>query len=312
MQKGDTVADQKGKLSKAVYDLGPEVQAQIDALISGESATPVVEGTAPAEAPTPTVVAAPSATGAVAEVEPVSTEAVVETPSAQAVEGTPAITDYYGYDLSDIPEEARQGFVDELKERDTLINKLLRERAEAEANPPAPAAPVAPVAETPLTDEDILIALGQDPEMLDESAARALVLLGRQLVETKAQVEQMAEQSAVQQTQFFWESSLDKLEAQYGKLPIAREGVGGLFEYAIKNVINDPSLAYWAVVGPTRAEVHTEVQKLKGATAEAKRAAATLRPSAATDLSAVALESKDTKSATKEALDSILKAAGIG
>ena len=121
----------------------------------------------------------------------------------------------------------------------------------------------------------------------------------------------MSEKNAVQETQFYWESNLDKLEAQYGALPVPREGKGGLYEYAIANVINDPALAYWAIVGPTRAEVTTEVKKRREVTAEAKRAAATLRPASSADLVPAALQSTDTKSATKEAALQALKALGL-
>ena len=297
------VGETKGELAKQVYNLAndPEVSAQIEALLGpAESAA---EGTAPVvEAPAPAETASAGAPGAVAEV-------VVETPpvAGEALEGTPAPVEYFGVDLSDIPEDARQPLIDELRERDNLINRLLRERAEGASG--APAEVVTPAEEQPLTDEAILRALGQDPELADPESSKALIMLGRQLIDSQSQIAALAEKNAIAETQFYWENTLAGLEKQFGDVPVSRER---FFEYAIEHNIGDPALAYWAVVGPTRAEVTVEVKKRKEATAEAKKAAATLRPGAAETLTAAALTSLNTKDATKEAALQVLKDLGLG
>lgn len=258
------------------------------------------EGTAEAETPDETITATPGSQGAQTEVGTVENESDETEATAEAsAEGTVEVpTDYYGLDLSVLPAETRLPFVKMVTEQNALITKLQQARTPAEEAATAQA--TAPEEAQPLTDEVLLQAMQLDlDDPFDANTAKVALPLARQLLELKSEVSGLSQTASADQTQRYWESTLDKLEADSGPLGFPREN---LYQYAVDNNIADPESAYWRVIGPTRSNAIFEIQKqAKAAATVAKKAASGTRPTTRSPSGPAALEATNTKDAVKEA-----------
>lgn len=275
-----------GNIRDAVTDaLSDESVAQkLSAVLNGEGTD--------SEA-TPERAASPSSLGAQPDVqaEPGTTE-------SKATGTDEAPTEYFGVDLSELPAEKRREIITGFRERDDYISKLLREKAEPETDVPTMAAPQQ-VEE--LTDEALLTALGLDPEndMFDQHTAKVALPLARQLLETKAAVDQLVQTQSISQAERYWNSSLDSLEKQFGELPIDRMAV---LEFAAENSIADPQDAYWRIMGPVRQQLMNAVQTHKQTELrDAKKGAASVRPRTTGKTAPSALEATSVRNAVYEA-----------
>jgi hypothetical protein len=273
------------------------------------------EGTAPegaeAEA-TPAPETPSSEVGAQSDGEAGEPSGSPEAEAAATADGTEELPDeYMGVPLSGLSAEERRAVIDGYKERDTLINKLMRERAEAEAATPPEAEAPAESPEEEFTDQAIAEALGLDLEdPYDLKLAQVAVPLARKNLELEAKVEQQSSLTAAQQEEVRWTKALDALEAQpNGALPVPREV---LFKYALDHGIYDPEIAYWAIVGPTRTEVMADVEKLRSMQDRERRlGATTTRPRTGADTVAPPLKATDTKEAVAEAAQRAAKKLNI-
>jgi hypothetical protein len=222
-------------------------------------------------------------------------------------------TSYFGTDLSGLPAKERADIIRTYEEQNKLISQRNREEAEArkaEAAPTTPAAPAEPEQEPELSDEALAQALGLDLEdPSDARTARASVPLARLVLDLKAQVAELSETGTVAAESAHWNGELDRLEAKFGELPVPRVE---LLEQAAAKGIGDPESAYWAAVGPLRAQLAEEVSKrLSALRTDGKKAATTPRPRSSTPVEATRLEQTDTKLAVAEAAELAARELGI-
>ena len=262
------------------------------------------EGTAEAEATSvETTSSEASSEGKSATVEEVTTT------ESEALEGTDAPEEYFGYKFPpDLTPEQRTEIFSELKKRDDTIGKLLRgkdETVEAKASeevaPPEAA-----------TDAEILQALGLDPDdPFAAETAKALLPVVRRQMDQDATIAQLIEIQELNEIDRSWRSSLSGLEKEFGALP-AEVTHDRVMEFAADNTIGSPVDAYWRIMGPGRQSVEASVaERTKALLAEKAKSAAT-RPSGSTASSEAPLESKTTKGATREAATRIMRELGLG
>lgn len=249
------------------------------------------------------------------EVEPKPAEgAKTETPAGAPAEGTvDAPERYFEVDLSGLPAEERIKVIGALKERDDEIGKLLRGKAKDE---PA-TAPAAEEVQPPpqLSDEDIVKALGLDPENpFEETAAKVGVPLARELLALREQVGQLVEDQAADKHLQQWHSTLDTLEKLHGELPLDRTA---LIEYAAENNLQDPESAFWRVMGPARRQVEEAVKAAEARIAAAAPAptpgqVSSTRPRSTTATEETPAEGTNIRDAVKDAGLKVLRDLGIG
>lgn len=224
-----------------------------------------------------------------------------ETESAETPQGTAdeVPTEYFGLDLSDLSAEKRGEIITAFKEQDKFIGKLLQEQAEEPAPAVSQPAPVEEEAPYEYSDADVASALGIDLEdPYGAEQAKVAVPLARQLMEQKRTLDQLVQDQEVRETERIWEGGLDRLEAQYGKLPVERTRV---FEMAVDEGIATPEDAYWRVAGPARASL---VERIQAARAEqlrdGKRAATGTRPRSSAPVTPASLKARDVKNGVWE------------
>lgn len=198
-----------------------------------------------------------SSEGAQSQLE---SEAVVEASSETPPEGdatpkgesTDELPDhYFEVQRGDLPAEEWAVVYAGLKERDEQIQKLMRGKqgTDGETPPEVNEPEEVPVEQpTAMSDEDILAALGLESDNpFDETAAKVAIPLVKALQVLEGQVNGLVEERELAALSQHWETSLDKLEAEHGELPVARLDV---LEFAAREGIFDPDDAYWRVAGP--------------------------------------------------------------
>jgi hypothetical protein len=206
--------------------------------------------------------------------EVVAPEAEPEDPETPAAPVAPASddevpTEYFGVDLSGLPAEARQTIIDAYKAQDRYIQSLQQDKGKdpSTAQAPPPVAAPEPEAAEP-SDDDIMAALGVSPDDEMYEVKKELMLpMAKQTLQMQAAMEEMVEAQQVQKFEAHWNSTLDQLEQDHGKLPVSREE---LLSIAVANNIFDPADAYARVYLSGRANMNAEVEKFK---AQAKAAA---------------------------------------
>lgn len=186
--------------------------------------------------------------------------------ASEAQEGTdePPMV-YWGTSLEGLSAEQRKEVIAALEQRDSTIQKLQQKLAE---EPPAPEATEEESDPVDITDEDILRALGIDPEgdaFEVEQAKRHTLPLARQIMALEETVERIAESETVRETASVWNSELDRLEAEYGKLPGDRLNV---LQYAAKENIANPEVLYFRLTAPARKAVDDQVARVRAKKAE--------------------------------------------
>lgn len=232
-------------------------------------------------------------------------------PSEVTPEDTEEVpTEYFGLDLSGLEPEQRAAVISELKKRDDHIGKLLRERA-PEAEPTSEEPDAEP--EEELKDEEILEALGLDPESnpLDETAAKiAVPLVKRQIMQEKL-LSQLIEAQELAEIDRMWRSSLSGLEREFGALPKEVDH-DAVMAFAAEQGITNPVDAYWRIVGPGRAAL-TDAMKAAEAAKRlaAKKAATTVRPSTAAAEEDAPLKGATVREATREVAARLLSELGL-
>lgn len=182
------------------------------------------------------------------------------TPEAKPVQETDVPTEFWGVDLSDIPAERRAAILALAEQQESTIHKLQQRLSEQKQPEPAP-----PVEEPVLTDDDILVAIGVDPEdySVSESARAALIRMAKATMALEDKVESLATKDTTREVETFWNSELDRLEAENGKLPFDRIQV---LQYAVEEGLTDPVGVYFRLSAPVKREV-------EHAAAEARREA---------------------------------------
>ena len=265
---------------------------------------------APAEGTTVEAVETPAAAEVVAPAEDPSTgsEAKSETVAVPEAIGTEELPEeYFGVSRSGLDDESWKAVIGGFADRDAHIQTLLRERAAAAVEPVAAAAPVEPTP-TGVSDADILVALGLDPEndMDDERTAKVAVPLARMVLDLKSQVEDVQEHGAAVEAETFWRTSLKSMEEAYGPLPrdISHEDV---MRASATGGIGDPVDAYWRVMGPARSSILADVNRRKNeAESRLKSTQSTAsKPAASPKTEPAAIVAKDVSAAIKDAFKSL-------
>ena len=253
-------------------------------------------------------------TGADPEAETETTETETEATPDEG-EGTDPIEEFLGVDLSVLPASEREALVSAFTEQNKLISQLQRERAADEGGQPDTEQTDEPVT---FTDEELMEALGIDPEAsMDPERDKREVALARELLSLKNQVEGLTSATSAEAEEKYWESSLDKLEAEFGPLPVKKGETAAdtrlrLYEMAAERSIGDPEAAYWRFMGPVRAQLSKDVEKRLSELKKAgKKAATTQRPKASEETEEVALTAKDTRDAVREAAKKAAEKLGI-
>lgn len=208
------------------------------------------------------------------EGETPSTDQTSQDSEAKAEEETPAkpLPDsYWGTDLTGVPEEAKAAIIAHFESQDSTIRKL-QERL---ATPVTPDAPPATEEATEPTDDELLVALGLDPEDFQTAAMKApLVLMARNQLALEDQVAQLRTVESGRAVENQWTKTLDELEASYGKLPGTREQQ---LRYAGEENISSPADLYFKLSAPIKREVDDLAAKARRE-AEKKVQSATVRP----------------------------------
>lgn len=227
--------------------------------------------------------------------------------SGEADDDTP--TEYYGVDLSGLPAAQRAEIIAHYQGQDKFIQQLLRNQAEAKAEEgektPDPG-------DEEVSDTDLLKALGLDDpdDPYAENTAKVALPLAKMVLGLQQEVQDLTTRTTVSETERYWETSLNALEAQFGKLPVSRDEV---FAEAAKAGVAEPVDAYWRIMGPARQQVHAEVQKRRAEleTSLKQGAKGARRPAADADTADVPIVATDVKDAMKQALAAIGKERGI-
>lgn len=208
----------------------------------------------------------PDSEGGGADGTPDSEEDEDQDPEGAQSEEPP--TEYMGLDLSGIDSDRRAALIADLKENDKFIQRLIQRNKELEEQATSgPAEPQTQVKEAePATDDEILAALGLDPE---DPLAELQLPLARKLYEQQMEMQQMEQ---VMQAQAFYDhfnTVIDQLESTEGKLPdeVTRDD---LLDYMAENNIPDPEAAYYRLVAPMKSRLANAISKERE---EAKRLA---------------------------------------
>jgi hypothetical protein len=179
-----------------------------------------------------------------------------ESPGTEEAQGE-LPNEYFGVDLTGIPEEQKAAILSALQQQDSYIHKLQAKMA-AE---PEPAETVAVEEPEEITDEMLLQAMGFDPEDWEtQQLAPKLLPLARTVVELEERVEQLTTTETARAAESQWNSQLDELEKTYGKLPFDRIKV---LKYAIDENLTSPFETYFRLAAPARKEVESTVRKVQ-------------------------------------------------
>lgn len=190
--------------------------------------------------------------GETSEREPVpSTEAPTEpVDDGEAVE-VPDV--YWGVPLDGIEPEKRSEIIAHFEQQDSTIRQLQAKLAET----PEPVVQEAPVPAEEVSDEDLLIAAGYDPEDYEvQNNAKFLVPSLRRQLALEDQLSAITRREEVSQVEQAWNGALDELEAAHGKLPFDRIQVLG---HAVKEGIASPYELYFKLSAPIKQEVENAV-----------------------------------------------------
>lgn len=227
----------------------------------------------------------------------------------EALEGTDVPDSYFGYQFPpELTPEQRVELLSELQKRDDTIGKLLRGREEGTAEEPDPE----PEPPAEMTDEEILQALGLDPDNpFMEETAKAVVPLVRKQLQQENVIAQLIEMQELNAIDTSWRSTLASMEKEFGALP-AEVTHDAVMEFAAEQGIASPVDAYWRIAGPGRAAVESlTAERTKKLLAE-KAKSASVRPTGGNASEEAPLEAKTTKGATREAATRILRELGLG
>lgn len=193
-----------------------------------------------------------------------------EAEGAESTTAEPPADSYWGTDLTGIPDEKRAEIIAHFESQDSTIRKL-QERL---ATPVAPEAPATEETAEP-TDDELLAALGLDPEDFQTQAMKApLVLMARNQLALEDQVTQLRSVESGRAVENQWTKTLDELEASYGKLPGTREQQ---LRYAGEENISSPADLYFKLSAPIKREVDDLAAKARKE-AEKKVQGAAVRP----------------------------------
>lgn len=205
---------------------------------------------------------------------------------------------YWGTSLEGYSPEQRREIIAALEQRDSVIHKLQQQLAQ---EPPAPEAAPAAVDEPELTDDDILRVLGVDPETSEayevEMAKKIGLPLAKQVIALEETVEKISNTEQAREISGFWNSTLDKLEAEYGPLPGDRVQV---LQHAVREQITDPEVLYFRLTAGPRKAIDAELAKARQNVAK-KVAQGGLRPQARQGGDRVISKDKSLRDTVREA-----------
>jgi len=173
---------------------------------------------------------------------------------AEAQEGTaddPPM-EYWGTSLEGLSAEQRAGIIEHFAQQDSTINKLqARLNAAPVEEAPAPA-----VEADEVTDEDLLRAVGIDPDGYEVESLPHLLPILRHQLNLESQVEALVNKDVVREVTNQWTNALDELEGTYGKLPGDRAQV---LKFALDERIGTPFETYFRLAAPAKREVEEVV-----------------------------------------------------
>lgn len=164
-------------------------------------------------------------------------------------------TEYFGLDLSGLPAPKRQEVIEAFKAQDRYIQSL--QKREPEGQEPQgtqqQTPPEEPEPPKEVTDDDIMKFLGVSPDdPMYEVKKEIMVPIAKPLIETAQTVQAFQQQQELDAFIDHWETTLDRMEKDYGKLPISREELAVIAE---KEGIFEPEMAYARVALEGRAKL---------------------------------------------------------
>lgn len=190
--------------------------------------------------------------------EPSTAEAPTDA-SGTAEGETPAdVPDsFWGTDLTGITPEKRAEIIAHFEQQEGTIRKLQAKLAEPLEVPPADDTPPEEV-----TDEQLLLAVGIDPEDfgVPDSVKAATVRMARNQLALEDQVNRLATMESGRSLESQWNRELDELETTYGTLPGSREEV---LRYALREEIPTPADLYFKLTAPIKREVESLAAKAR-------------------------------------------------
>ncbi len=183
--------------------------------------------------------------------------------------------EYWGTSLEGLSAEQRKAVIDHFAQQDSTINKLQARLNAA----PVEEAPAPEVEADEVTDEDLLRAVGIDPDSYEAGnlAPHLLPILRHQLT-LESQVESLVMKDSVREVENQWTSALDELEGTYGKLPGDRVQV---LKFALDEGLTSPFETYFRLSAPAKREVEDVVAKARRETLKRDQSAG-LKPSTST------------------------------
>lgn len=175
--------------------------------------------------------------------------------------------EYFGIRLADIQDEAvRKQTYDTLQEANRVANRRYQEIAEMRKEAEAATRERRVTAEPedseeedlPESDEELLRAIGLDPELLRyDELTKPLAALARRTLTVERELQGMSQSSEAEKWERNFFGTLESLEDQHGAIPYDRAVIE---EVAVERNIYDPEALYWAIMGPVRAAATVDRQ----------------------------------------------------
>jgi hypothetical protein len=213
------------------------------------------------------------------------------------------IPDFYkGMGLEQLPAEVAKGILNHLQQQDSYIGKL-QERLAVEPDPATPEPPAEP---EEVTDEALAIALGYDPE--DQYNQPSAAELARTVLALEDKLDEVTAKETTREVQTQWNTSLDELEASYGKLPFDRLQV---LRYAVEENIASPFEVYFRLTAPAKKAAETAVAEARRAAAKKAEAGGVKPRSSAGDAPVIDPKTTSLRDATKLAMLEAEKETGL-
>lgn len=186
-----------------------------------------------------------------------------EAPAEDADSDQPEVpSEYWGVSLEGVPDERAREIIAHFEQQDSTIQKL-QARLAKEPDAPAPAVEEGNLED--ITDEQLLVAAGYDPEDYEVQNMARFILPGlRRELALEEKVDALVTKDTVREVEQTWNSQLDELESVHGKLPFDRIQV---LRYAIDEGLGSPFETYFRISAGPQKEV-------RDAVAQARREAA--------------------------------------
>jgi hypothetical protein len=259
-----------------------------------------------------------------------------EAESDESEEKGTAIPDsYFGVDLSNLPDDVKQEVYDSLRQKDSYTNRLSQEKSglekevaelrefiqsrlgdDTEDEGPELDEEGNPTFEMPSDDE--IVKYITEEYKLEEDDPFYEIQVKAALPGVKAAIaadvrnQQLQYQVQLAEYERFYNSSIDRLESEQGKLPLPR---GEFLQWAAENDLGDPKEAYETFVTHAKGIIESKTAdsrtKAEAAKAAAKRELKKKSAVQSRRSAAGTTENRTTKPSIEEAIAMAVKETGV-